>query len=193
MPHQKNGGRKSSGGERALLEIAQACDSQCAPGELLEVMSHALIPAVADAIAVDLVDDDGSIVRIVTRHIDDAKQEALIKHRDSDPLPLTSSYGYPRVIKTGKPQFIPGVSERLADRLFPGAQKKLDGMLIRSYICVPIVTNGRTLGALTVITTDPKHALTGDDLASLEAIADKIAEALDKHTDGMKLNAFRAD
>jgi GAF domain-containing protein len=55
----------------------------------------------------------------------------------------------------------------------------VDGLAVRSYICVPLIAHGRTLGALTAMITDHKRLFTSDDLVTLEDIATKIAETLD--------------
>jgi GAF domain-containing protein len=177
----QTGQNGSNGIELAQAEITMACDSQCSAEELIDVSTRALLKNFSDSTSIDLIEDDGSIVRAVTRHADPRKQKILEEHRLKYPLPVTSSYGYPRVIKTGKSQFIPGVSARLADRLFPESETVLavDGLTVRSYICVPLIAHGRTLGALTVMITDRKRSFTTDDLVVLEEIAAKIAQTLD--------------
>jgi len=162
-------------------EVNIACDHQCDIEEMLDGVARAMLKNFADSVFVDLIQDDGSMERILTRHTNLRKERVLEEHRKNYPLPPTSSYGYPRVIKTGKPQFIPGVTPRLADRLFPKLVTEgiTDPVAVRSYICVPLIAHDRTLGALSAMITDRKHSFATEDLVLLEQMAAKIAEVMD--------------
>jgi GAF domain-containing protein len=161
-------------------KVASICDD----GErdivsLLESIANVLIDGFADMFAIERVEDDGAIKQYVTRHIDSVLEIHLKKLRETNPLLSTSAYGYPRVVKTGKSQFIPGVSPRLAHRLFADmdGHSVSDGLSVRSFICVPLVAYGRTLGALTIMTG--RRRFTSDDLLIAEDAAPIIAKCLD--------------
>jgi GAF domain-containing protein len=164
--------------------IRAKVSSICDDGErdivsVLESIAEVLIDGYADMLAIDLVEDDGMIKQYLMRHIDSELEIHLKKLRNTNPLLSTSAYGYPRVIKTGKSQFIPGVSPRLAHRLFADmdGHSVNDGLSIRSFICVPLIAYGRTLGALTIMTG--KRRFTSNDLLIAEDAAPIIAKCLD--------------
>lgn len=165
--------------KRVRLAIIDSLSIDGSPELMLESILAILITEIVDSASLDLVQDDGSLLRVLTRHIDGEKERVLVQQRSQNPLPMTSSYGYPRVIKTGKSQFIPGVSERVAGRLFPVADLVLDGVAIRSYICVPLVARGHVLGALTLLVTGNGRSFDGEDLLFFEELARTIAESLD--------------
>ncbi|HET6402697.1 MAG TPA: GAF domain-containing protein [Candidatus Kapabacteria bacterium] len=182
--NKSNGENRTTDRESVLREIALACQHDGNVHDLFSLSLGILLKHLADSGSIDLVEDDGSITRAMTRDNNGEQQEMLTNHRDGHPMPLTASYGYPRVIKTGKSQFIPGVSERIASRLFPlppEAELVLDGLLVRSFICVPLIARGHTLGALTLLTTNGNRTLDSDDLLVIEEIAILIAVALDGH------------
>ena len=147
---------------------------------LLENIADVLIDHFADAFSIDLVEDDGTTRQYVTRHVNSDLEIRMKKLYHDYPLLSTAAYGYPRVIKTGKAQFIPGVSSRLAHRLFSNSDLKNTEteIPIRSFICVPLTTFDRTLGALTVITT--KRRFTAADFSIVEEAAPIIAKCLDE-------------
>jgi GAF domain-containing protein len=179
--NKSNGKNRTTDRESVRREIALACQNDGSVDHLLSSTLEILLKHLADSTSIDLVEDDGSITHAMTRDTDGQRQDLLSNHRDGHPLPLTSSYGYPRVIKTGKSQFIPGVSERIVGRLFPEAELVLDGLIVRSFICVPLIARGHTLGALTLMTTSANRTLDSDDLLLVEEVAVLIAEALDVH------------
>jgi GAF domain-containing protein len=184
MGSKTNVNNRADDRESTRRELASACQSDGSVDHLISGVVEIILKYLADSASIDQVEDNGSITRTMTRHVDHQKQEILNKQRNINPLPATASYGYPRVIKTGKAQFIPGVSERVGNRLFPNAEPEaqliLDGLGVRSFICVPLIARGRTLGALTVLTTGKSRLLDSDDLLLIEEIALLIAESLDR-------------
>ncbi len=170
------------GSEREAVRnnIVSSLQTEGTIDRLLASISILLLQKISDSVAIDLVQDDGSLLRVITRHREPEKEHFLVEHRRTFPMALTSSYGYPRVIKTGKSQFIPGVSERIANRLFPEADLILDGLAVRSFICVPLVAQSRILGAMTLLTTSSMRSFDGDDLLFFEDIAKLLGEKLDQ-------------
>jgi GAF domain-containing protein len=181
--NKSNGKNHSADRESVRREIRLAVQHDGNLQHLLSSTLEILVKHLADSASIDLVEDDGSITHAMTRDNDGHRQDLLSNHRDGHPLPLTSSYGYPRVIKTGKSQFIPGVSERIAGRLFPQpeAELVLDGLIVRSFICVPLIARQHTLGALTLLTVGTNRTLDSDDLLLAEEIATLIAEGIHVH------------
>lgn len=157
------------------------CAQSASAEELLSSFGKLAIEHLCDLFAVDLVEDDGSVKRYSTMHLSDGTAKQLATQRLEFPLSKTASYGYPRVIKTGKSQFIPGVGQHLAFRLLSAAKPDDQAVAtVRSFICTPLVAHDRTLGALTVANTDRTNAFTADDLLLLEDICQMLAECLDR-------------
>ena len=161
--------------------IVKVCAESNEMSALLEGIANIIIDHFSDAFTLDLVEDDGTIHRYITRHVNHDAQIEIEELRTRFPLPATAAYGYPRVIKTGKSQFMPGVSPRLIHRLFANLDARMivDGLSVRSFICVPLIAYGRTLGALTVLRSDRPNPFTSDDLLLIEDLAPIIAKCLD--------------
>lgn len=157
------------------------CPEISSAEDVLRKFAAMITETLADLVAIDLVEDDGSIRRSLTLHVSAVVQDKIDAQRSSYPLNMTSAYGYPRVIKTGKSQFIPGVGHHLEFRLLsampPGFE---DGIAVRSFICVPLVAHGRILGAVTVANTDRASVFVSEDLLLLEEITEMLAECLDR-------------
>jgi GAF domain-containing protein len=162
--------------------IAMVCSEVSDIKGLLKGIADIIIDHFSDAFAIDLVEDDGTVRRYITSHIDHETQVKIEELRDRYPLPSTAAYGYPRVIKTGKSQFIPGVSPRIVPRLFAdrdGKNESGEFPMVRSFICVPLIAYGRTLGALTVTRSDRTNPFTSGDLLLIEDLAPVMAKCLD--------------
>ena len=169
--------------EHAILRerIARACAEAPRVDDLLLDVGGIVLEILADLFAVDLVEDDGTIQRRLTLHGSAQVAAQLDRNRRQYPLHNTASYGYPRVIKTGKSQFIPGVTPRIADRLLHGAGASAEQpVTVRSFICVPMLAHGRILGALTLANVERPAFFSADDLLISEEIAEMLASCVDK-------------
>jgi len=182
MATQNHSGHRSSNPQHAALReaVARLCQEGHAMQHVLTEFARLVLERVSDLVSIDLVEDDGSIRRYLTLHADESVAAKLSTDRKEYPLSPTASYGYPRVIKTGKSQFIPGVTPHQAYRLLSSAKPETQsGLTVRSFICVPLVAHGRTLGAITVANTEKTAVFTADDLLLLEELADLLADCLD--------------
>jgi GAF domain-containing protein len=168
--------------EHAIIreQAAHACAKAKGSDDLLLEFGQVLLKHVCDLFAVDLVEDDGSIRRWCTLHLSMTNRDSLTEHRNEHPLSHTASYGYPRVIKTGKSQFIPAVAPRIADRLLSSSDGTADSSItVRSFICAPLIAHGRILGAVSVANTERTTFFNADDLLLVEELCEMLAEHLD--------------
>src|SRR5262249_11886302 len=68
------------------------------------------------------------------------------------------------VVRTGTPAVLPVMSE---------------GSGLASYICVPLIAHGRSVGALTFATTESRRRYGDDDLQFAQEVAHRAALAVD--------------
>src|SRR5438876_343643 len=77
-----------------------------------------------------------------------------IRDRYEDPK---SPYGIAAVVRTGTPAFVANISDEMIVSAADGDQERIRlvrALAPRSYICVPLVARGRTLGALSFATAE---------------------------------------
>ena len=144
--------------------------------ETLEGFMSLLVPDLADMCTLDVVERD-EIRRIAVAHRDPSQTELLrhIRHRGTN-----GGAGVEYVLATGKPQLVKHVTdefqrEHTQDEQHFEEAKQLE---VTSFVSVPLVARGRTLGAFTLASTG---SLTYDeyDLALALALADHAALAVD--------------
>lgn len=91
-------------------------------------------------------------------------------------------YSVTQVIRTGTPAII---SEITDDTIVTAARGDAERVRVfrllglTSYMCVPLVAGGRSLGALTLATAESGRRYTADDLKFAEDIASRAALAVD--------------
>jgi PAS domain S-box-containing protein len=161
----------------ASAELAGVVDYE----STLQKVANLAVPYFADWSAVDLADDDGSLRRLAVAHQDPDKI-ALVRElmRDYPPDPQ-SPVGAFAVLRTGKPELVGEITD---DMLVAGAKDERHLRLIRSlglksYICVPLVVSGKTLGLLTFATAESGRIYTDADLALAVDLAQRAAVAIE--------------
>jgi PAS domain S-box-containing protein len=150
-------------------------------GETLQRITHLLVPELADWCLLDVAEDDGSIKQLAAAHSDPEKEDLLGRlggHRrfgEGDPGSTAE------VLRTGKPVLIPDLPDATSyERALGG--KHLDTLLRlepRSLMCVPLLARGRTIGAITLVSSKPDRRYGEGDLVLAEDLAYRCALAAD--------------
>ena len=110
----------------------------------LQSVAELAVPRIACYCLVDLFDADGGLRRAAMAHVDPAKAQLLRATASVVPelrpgLPLAD------VLGEGQPVLV----ERVVEADLPAPQREqLERLDTRSFIAVPLITRGRTLGAL---------------------------------------------
>jgi PAS domain S-box-containing protein len=146
----------------------------------LQEVAELTVPGIADWCAVDILQEDGEIARVGVAHTDRAKIELAVelRRRYEDP---TAPYSVPEVIKTGTAALISDITDDMIVAAASGDRERIDlvrSLGLKSYLCVPLVSGGQTLGALTLATGLSRRRYTEDDLRFAEDIASRAALAM---------------
>jgi PAS domain S-box-containing protein len=146
----------------------------------LQKVANLAVPYFADWSAVDVAEDD-TLRRLAVAHQNPEKVElahALARHY---PISLEAKGGIGAVFRTGKPEILTDLPDAL---LAQGARDErhlqlLRGLGLKSYICVPLVVAGNTLGVLTFATAESGRRYTHADLALAMDLANRAAVAVE--------------
>jgi serine phosphatase RsbU (regulator of sigma subunit)/anti-sigma regulatory factor (Ser/Thr protein kinase) len=162
---------------RASQILAESLDLD----EILQRIADVAVPRIADWCGVDLVADDGEIREVGVAHVDPAKVELARELRTRYPTEPGSATGVPAVIRTGQPEVYPEITDAM---LVESAQDQEHLRIIRtlgigSVMIVPLSARGRTLGAVTFITSESERRFGDEDLAFAEDLARRAALAVD--------------
>jgi PAS domain S-box-containing protein len=149
--------------------------------QTLTMLAAAATPAIGDYCAVDLVNDDGVLVRVALAHVnpDQARFARHVRDEFQDPESTSSAQ---TVVRTGVSSFVPQISdEMLASAAGSSATglEKLRALGLVSYMCVPIAIHDRILGALTLANAESGRLFTNDDLRLIQDVASRSALAIE--------------
>jgi signal transduction histidine kinase len=149
--------------------------------EALACLARLTVPQLADLCLIDLRTEDGSMKRVAAAHSDPAEQplvEELCRR-----FPPESGLIQPalRVLQTGIPEFNNEVTDSMETAIIrdPEHLAMVHKLGFHSYIIVPLIARGRTLGVLSLIGTRADRRHSPADLTLAEELACRAAMAVD--------------
>lgn len=142
----------------------------------LAALVRLAVPALADYCALDIVEAEDSFERIGEAHVDPTKSKLLREVATFPKSALTARHPLMRVMATGAPVLEADITPAFIRASFAEAEQRrvVEALAPRSLICVPLVTSGKPLGALTLVTSGSGRRY---EIADLSLAADLARRA----------------
>ncbi|HYE07002.1 MAG TPA: PAS domain-containing protein [Planctomycetota bacterium] len=163
--------------ERLLSEAARRLSATLDAGETLQAIADAAVPALADAIVIDLVDEDGLLDRALVADPDPARRALAEQLHDRYP-PARDDVVW-RTIDGVEPLIVADAD----DATWRGIARDdahlalLRGLGISAFAVLPLVAQGSAIGALSLITRGGRR-LGDDQVAAARDLASRAAASL---------------
>jgi PAS domain S-box-containing protein len=175
--------KREEQGAKLLSEASRVLASTLDYEKTLEAVARLAVGDLADWCAVDLVDPEGEagIRQVVVAHIDEGRVRWAKELNQRYPPDYSGPTGVGHVIKTGRPEIYPEISDEM---LVAGARDKdhlaiMRELEFKSALVVPMIARGRTLGALTLVSSEKGRRYEESDLALAMELATRAALAID--------------
>ncbi len=165
---------------RLLDEASQVLASSLDYEATVAAVVQLAVPDYADWAAVDLL-IDGKIRQLAVAHVDPERAKWARELSARFPTPVDAPRGVPYVIRTGEPQLFPNITDAMLEAGAQSAEhlEVIRSVGMRSAIIVPMSARGRTLGALTLVSTRDDQIYNDHDLAVARELAHRSALAVD--------------
>ncbi len=168
--------------QRLLAEASDALSASIDYQETLSAVAQLAVPGLADSCILYVLGENGDIQRARAVHTDPAGNE-LLQQVLRQPAPEVTSSTSPvaRVLRTGRAELIEEESDAFYQAVATSAEhldllRELD---VRSTIIAPLVSRGRTFGALGLSCTDARDSYTRAELELAVEFAARAALAID--------------
>jgi PAS domain S-box-containing protein len=168
-------------GQHFLLEAGAELSSSLDYRATLATVARLAVPRVADWCSVEVVEPDGEIVQIAVEHSDPAKVDLARELRARYPPQPGAKEGEAAVIELGQAQLVPEITDEMLASA-PAGDGHLEVMRklgLRSWLCVPLIVHGRTLGAVSLAAAESGRIFDETDLQLGELLARRVALAID--------------
>jgi serine phosphatase RsbU (regulator of sigma subunit)/PAS domain-containing protein len=145
----------------------------------LTEVARLAVPDVADWCAIDVVQPDGSTRQVTSVHPNPEHEAFLLELRRRYRAEKRGSEGTAHVIATAEPELASDVTSTVDVTLVGDEGDLYRRLAPRSYMIVPLVARGRTLGALTLLSTREGRHYNDSDLDFAMHLGRRFALAVD--------------
>lgn len=171
--------RAAEARQRVLAEVGAALVQSLDHATALPRVAVLLTDELCDWCAIHLLDDAGTLTQAAAAHRQPGKTDLISDLWRSDSP--ESQLGPARVASTALAHFIAHVTSADIDRLAGNdkQRERLQELGIASYIAVPLIARGATLGTLSLVREPGQRAFGPEDLELATEIARRCATAID--------------
>jgi PAS domain S-box-containing protein len=172
--------KRAEEAQRFLVEAGAALAGSLDYRKTLAAVARLAVPRIADWARVDVI-EDGRLRTLAVAHVDLRKVELALELGRRYPESPDAPQGPPHVVRTGKSELVAEISEErleelATDDLHLGLVRELG---FQSYMCVPLVTRGETLGVISFVGAESGRRYGPDDLALAEELARRAGTAVE--------------
>ena len=166
--------------QKFLVEAGATLGSSLDYRTTLAALGKMAVPRIADWARVDIV-EDGKLRTLAVEHVDERKIELALELGRRYPEDPDAAQGPPLVLRTGESELIAEIteerlSELAVDDLHLGLVRELG---FQSYMGVPLVARGRTLGVISFVVAESGRRYGQADLALAEELARRASTAIE--------------
>ncbi len=166
---------------RFLAEAGTILSATLDYDETLAQVAQLAVPALADWCEVCVPNEAGQIERRAFAAGDTARQPAIAALDRCFPIAPDAPHPVARVLASGRAELCAAVTQADLVALGGGTQRLrlVRAAGVTSYMCVPLLARGHTIGALTFFSSAPERRYGPAQLALAEEIARRAALAAD--------------
>lgn len=144
-------------------------------------LARMAVPFLADYCLVDQVEEHGGLRRIAVAHADPEKERLLVPGLRIPPDADAEWHPALRVVRTGEPLLHEEMPDDWREEVGrdPALQARLQALGVRSFLIVPLVARGNTLGAITLVFAHSGRRYGPEELRVAEELARRAALVID--------------
>ncbi len=173
--------RRADVAQKFLADAGELLSSSLEYETTLRSVARLAVPRIADWCGIDILDEEGQVHRLAVEHIDPRRLELARELQARFPTDPDSPHGVSGVLRSGRPEFYPEISDALLEAAARDAAhfRIIQQVGMRSAMIVPLLARGRTLGAITLVAAESGRRFSEQDLSLAEELARRAALAID--------------
>jgi serine phosphatase RsbU (regulator of sigma subunit) len=181
VAHDVTERKKNEEMQRFLAEAGASLSSSLDYRTTLAKMARLAVPYLADWCVVDILEEDGSLDRLAMAHRDQEKVALARELEERYPPDPDAQRGVAQVLRTGQSELVSEIPDSLVEEAARDAEHHeiLQRLGLKSYMIVPLVARGRTLGAISLVSAESGQEYGPAELELAEELARRAALAVD--------------
>lgn len=172
--------KRSADIQTFLAEASKELSSSLNYQKTLKKVTRLCVPNIADWCSIDLINEQGLFEQVSIAHTNPAKLHEAVEYRRVNPIDPSQETGLPQVVRTGKSEYFPYISDELLEQYIddPDHLAYMKSFNLHSIIIAPITISGQHRGGITFASTDSGRYYTEADVHMAEELAARISLAI---------------
>jgi PAS domain S-box-containing protein len=155
---------------------------------LMETVTAAAVPRLGDWCTLYFLPEPGGTPEVEVAHRDPSRIVWAKELQERFPFDPDAATGVPAVLRTGKLEFVPRVTEELVDQALEAAAERvpreelaavIDELRLTSVVTAPLLTKRGVIGAMQFVTAESGRVYDDEDVSLMQAAAGQIAAVLE--------------
>lgn len=163
--------------QKFLGDVSKQLSASLDYTHMLKKVTKLCVPVVADWCTIDLYSEADGFEQVSVAHADPKKIKVARDYRKHNPVTIDSPTGIPHVIRTGKSEFYPHISDEMLEQAIQDQPrlKFMKSLNLHSIIIAPIRIGEQVVGGISFISSDSGRYYTQADLEMVEELAARIS------------------
>lgn len=163
-----------------LAEASKILSSSLDYNATLKSIAHLVVTNIADFCMIDLLADDGKLLRVAS-HVADKKRQKLAQEMFNYPPDSKNKEAIYDTARVGKPILIQRVTQKWLNKAskISREQEVLKKLGVHSFIFAPLKSRNKVIGVLTLVSSDKNFFYTREDKLLAEEVASRAGAAVD--------------
>lgn len=147
----------------------------------LQKVAALSVPRFSDWCAVDIAEPGGTLRRLAVAHVDETKVRLAQELDERYPPQRDVAYGAYHVLCTGRPEMMAELPDSVLVEVAADENhlRILRELGLKSYMCLPLIARGKTLGVITFVAAESGYSYTEGDLAFAEELSRRAAISIE--------------
>ena len=165
---------------RYLAEASKILSSSLDYETTLNTIAALAVPEVADWCTVDIL-EDGSVKQVAVAHKDPKKIKWARNLRKVNPVDLDAPTGIAKILRDGKSEIYPVITDEMLVAVSKSKEqlKLLRNIGFTSAMIVPIFSQEKPVGTITLVTTETDRHYSHADLLMAEELGTRASVAIE--------------
>jgi PAS domain S-box-containing protein len=167
--------------EHFLAQVNKVLNSSLDYQNTLSSIAQLIVPQLADWFSIDLLNAEGQFESIEIYHNDSARVQWAKTLREKYPIDPNASTGTPHVVRSGQSELYAEITDEMLLASVKNEEELIFARQIgfSSVMNVPLIASGRTIGAISFVSTESGRKYDQQDLALAEEVGRRAGVALE--------------
>lgn len=164
-----------------LAEASKILSSSLIYKRTLRNVAKLAVPRIADWCVVDILTGPETVEQLAVAHVDPQKARWARELRKRDPVDFSRPTGLAKVLRTGRPEFFPLITDEMLVVMAKDARtlELARGLGLSSAMIVPLIGRNEVIGAITFVAAESGRHYGQADLRMAEELASRAGLAIE--------------